>query len=102
MHITGVLNTLLTTITNENVLDGIISALDTLKGIVLSVSDGYRQATGNGAQTELILNLLTECLEGISHLQHLQKRASDGKDIVISLCEKVVVCGNLSFCFVSK
>lgn len=86
LHITGVLNTFLTTITNENVLDGIISAVDTLKSVVLSVSDGYRQVTGNGKQAELILNLLTECLEGMSLLQHLQKKASDGKDIVISLC----------------
>lgn len=102
LHITGVLNTLLATIANENVLDGIIPVLDTLKGVVLSVSDGYRQATGNGKQAELILDLLTECLEGMSHLQRLQKRASDGKGIVISLCVKVVVCGNLLFCFVSR
>ena len=67
-------------------MDGIISAVVTLKGVVLSMSDGYRQATGNGKQAELMLNLLTECLEGMSHLQHVQKRASDGKDLVISLC----------------
>ena len=84
MHVTGVVNTFVATIINENVLDGIISAVDTLKGVVLSVSDGYRQATGNGKQAELISNLLTECLEGMSHLQHLQKRASDGKDIAVS------------------
>ena len=98
VHITGVVNTFVATITNENALDGIISAVDTLKGVVLSLSDGYRQATGNGKQAELISNLLTECLEGMSHLQHLQKRASDGKDVAISLCVKVVVCENMSFC----
>jgi len=82
--ITGVVNTFLSTITNENVMDGNTSAVDTLKGVVLSISDGYRQAIGNGKQAELILNLLTDCLEGMSLLQHLQKRASDGKDFVIS------------------
>lgn len=102
LHITGVLNTLFSTIRSENVLDGIISALDTLKGVVLSVSDGYRQATGNGKQADLIFNILTECLEGMSRLQQIQKRASDGKDVVILLCVKVVVCGNFSFCFVSR
>lgn len=91
LHITGVLNTLFSTIRSENVLDGIISALDTLKGVVLSVSDGYRQATGNGKQADLIFNILTECLERMSRLQQIQKRASDGKDIVILLCVKVVV-----------
>ena len=82
----GVVNTFLSTITNESVLDENISVVDTLKDVVLSITDGYRQATGNGKQAELILNLLTECLEGMSHLQYLQKRASDGKDLVIILC----------------
>ena len=86
MRIMGVVNTFLSTITNENVLDGIISVVDTLKDVVLSISDGYRQATGNGKQAELILNLLTGCLEGMSHLQHLEKKASDGKDLLTSLC----------------
>jgi len=82
----GVVNTFLSTITNENVLDGNISVVDTLKDVVLSITDGYRQATGNGNQAELILDLLTECLEGMSHLQHLQRRACDGRDLVILLC----------------
>ena len=86
LHITDVVNTFLSRIANESLLDGIISSVDTLKGAVLSLSDGYRQATGNGKQAELILNLLTECLDGMFHLQHFQKKASDGKYIVISLC----------------
>lgn len=85
LHITDVVNTFLATNANENLPDGIISAVDTLKDVVLSVSNGYRQATGNGKQAELILNLLTECLDGTSYLQQFQKTASDGKDIAISL-----------------
>ena len=76
LHITNVVNTFLDATANEDILDGIISCMDTLKGVVLSVADSYKQTTGNAKQAEVICNLLTECLEGICHLQG---RAFEGK-----------------------
>lgn len=79
LHITNVVNTFLDVIAKEDILDGVVSAIGALKSVVLSVADSYKQATGNVKQADLILNLLTECLEGMSHLL---KRAFEGKGIL--------------------
>ena len=81
LHITNVVNTFLDVIANEDILDGIISSMDTLEGVVLSVADSYKQTTGNVKQAEVIFNLLTECLEGMCHLQGL---AFEGKVFSLS------------------
>lgn len=79
LYITNVVNTFLDVIAKEDILDGIISAIDALKSVILSVADSYKQATGNAKQADLIFNLLTKCLVGMSHLR---ERAFEGKGIL--------------------
>ena len=81
INVTSVVNNvLLALITKENILDGIDSAVDVLKNVVLCMADSYKQATGNVKQADLICNLLTGCLEGVSCLQ---KGASEGKELFL-------------------
>ena len=91
LHITNVVNTFLDVLTNEDILDGIVAAIDVLRSVILSVADSYKQATGNIKQADLIFNLLTECLEGLSQLR---ERAFEGKDTFISRHNVIYVIYN--------
>lgn len=88
LHITNVVDTFLDVLTNEDILDGIVAAIDVLRSVVLSVADSYKQAAGNVQQADLMFNLLTECLEGLSQLR---ERVFEGKDTFISLHNVILI-----------
>ncbi|PFX16223.1 Midasin [Stylophora pistillata] len=69
VDITSVVNRLLPSLyEGDDLLHGIHSIVDASKKVVQHVADTYKHCTGNVKQADLICNLLTACLEGVSRL----------------------------------